>query len=69
MNIVQEKFRNTGNVKNLVESKAQMFDRLLISKVHLVTKNQIKERRQTLVCEFNRDKELELIKNIRNYGR
>lgn len=40
-----------------------MFDRLLISKVHLVTKNQIKERRQTLVCEFNRDKELELNTN------
>lgn len=55
-NIVEEKYRITENIEELVESKAEMFDRLLLEKVPGLTKEQLEEIRQALAGEFNKCK-------------
>ncbi|SFU81553.1 hypothetical protein SAMN04487886_11844 [Clostridium sp. DSM 8431] len=64
-NIVEEKYRITENVEELVESKAAMFDRLLLAKVPELKEEQIEEIRQTLAGEFNKGKENFCKKNIK----
>lgn len=55
-NIVEEKDRITENVEELVESKADMFDRLLLKKIPALTQEQLNEIRQALAGEFNKGK-------------
>ena len=57
-NIVEEKFRITENVEESVESKAEMFDRLLLEKLPGLTEEQIEKIRQALAGEFNKGKEV-----------
>ena len=65
-NIVEEKYRITENVEELVESKAEMFDRLLLAKVPGLTEEQIIEIRQALAGEYNKGKDT-LSKNKKVY--
>lgn len=55
-NIVEEKYRITENVEKLVESKAEMFDRLLLKKIPTLSQEQLNEIRQALAGEFNKGK-------------
>ena len=55
-NIVEEKFRITENVEELVYSKADMFDKLLLKKVPALTQGQLDEIRQALAGEYNKGK-------------
>ena len=55
-NIVEEKYRITENVEELVESKAEMFDRLLLAKIPGLKANQIEEIRQALAGKYNKEK-------------
>lgn len=57
-NIVEEKYRITENVEELVESKANMFDRLLLKKVPTLTQEQLNDIRQALAGEFNKGKKV-----------
>lgn len=54
-NIVEEEFRT--KVSPIAESKAEMFDRLLLQKVPGLKENQLKEIRQALAGEVNKGKE------------
>lgn len=56
--IVEEKYRITENLEELTESKAEMFDRLLLQKVPGLKENQLKEIRQALAGEFNKGKKI-----------
>ena len=55
-NIVEEKYRITENIEELVESKADMFDRLLLKKIPALTQEQLNKIRQALAGEFNKGK-------------
>lgn len=57
-NIVEEKYRITDNITNLAESKADMFDKLLLEKIPYLTENEVKQLRQALAGEINKGKAL-----------
>ncbi len=57
-NIVEEKFRITENVEELIESKADMFDRILLEKLPGLTDKQLADVRQALAGEFNKGKKV-----------
>ena len=56
-NRIEEKWRITENVEGLVESKSEMFDKLLLEKFPSLTKEEIITIRQSIAGEFNRGKE------------
>lgn len=55
-NIIEEKYRITDNVKELVDSKAQAFDKMLLGKCSYLTEDEIADIRQAIAGEFNRGK-------------
>ncbi|MGG7077602.1 cobalt ABC transporter permease [Clostridium sardiniense] len=57
-NIVEEKYRITDNIKELVKSKADAFDRLLLEKIPYLTDDQVKMLRQAIAGEINKGKVL-----------
>jgi len=57
-NIVEEKFRITDNIKDLANSKADEFDKLLLEKIPYLKKEQVKMLRQAIAGEVNKGKKL-----------
>ncbi|WP_432291556.1 cobalt ABC transporter permease [Clostridium baratii] len=57
-NIVEEKYRITDNIENLAKSKADMFDKLLLEKIHYLTEDEVKQMRQAIAGEINKGKAL-----------
>lgn len=56
-NIVDEKYRITDKVEDLMKSKADDFDNLLLSKIPYLTKNQVADIRQAIAGEINKGKD------------
>lgn len=56
-NIVDEKYRITDKVEDLMKSKADDFDKLLLSKIPYLTKEQVVDIRQALAGEINKGKD------------
>lgn len=57
-NIVDEKYRITDKVEDLIKSKAADFDKLLKAKVPYLTDEEISELRQAIAGEINQGKKL-----------
>ncbi|MBY0756503.1 cobalt ABC transporter permease [Clostridium sardiniense] len=64
-NIVEEKYRITDNIKELVKSKSDMFDKLLLEKIPYLTEEQVKMLRQAIAGEVNKGKEMLNNDNLR----
>jgi hypothetical protein len=56
-NIVEEKYRITEKVEDLLVSKSQMFDQLLLQKIPYLTQENIDDLRQAIAGEFNKGKQ------------
>lgn len=57
-NIVDEKYRITDKVEDLIKSKTADFDKLLKSKIPYLTDEEITELRQAIAGEVNKGKKL-----------
>lgn len=57
-NMVDEKYRISDKVEDLIKSKADDFDKLLLERVPYLTKEQVKDLRQTIAGEINQGKKL-----------
>ena len=56
-NIIEEKYRITEKVEDLIVSKADMFDDLLLQKIPYLTKENLSDLRQAIAGEFNKGKQ------------
>ena len=56
-NIVDEKFRITDDLKELLKSKAEEFDKILLNKFPYLTQSEIADIRQTIAGEINKGKD------------
>src|SRR5471030_275835 len=56
-NIVEEKFRITENVETLLSSKADEFNKLLLTKIPGLTQSNLDDLRQAIAGEANTGKE------------
>lgn len=56
-NIVEEKYRITENAFSILGSKADYFDKLLLSKIPYIKEEDLRHLRQAIAGEFNKDKE------------
>lgn len=56
--MIDEKYRITDKVENLIKSKADDFDKLLLEKIPYLTKEQVQDLRQTIAGEINQGKKL-----------
>lgn len=61
-NMVDEKFRISDDLKDVVKSKADEFDKILLSKIPYLTPNEIADIRQAIAGEINKGKD-ELFKD------
>lgn len=68
-NIVEEKYRITDNISNLVSSKAALFDKMLLEKFPYLTAKEIADIRQALAGEFNKGKALLNEDNIKQQAK
>lgn len=57
-NMVDEKYRITDKVEDLMKSKADDFDKLLLNKIPYLTKEQVVNIRQAIAGEINKGKKL-----------
>ncbi len=57
-NIVDEKYRITDKVEDLIKSKADDFDKLLLDKIPYLTNDEVQDLRQTIAGEINQGKKL-----------
>lgn len=57
-NMVEEKYRVTDNIETLAQSKADMFDKMLLEKFPHLTKEELIEVRQAIAGEVNKGKTL-----------
>ena len=57
-NIVDEKYRITDKVEDLIKSKADDFDKLLLEKIPYLTNDEVQDLRQTIAGEINQGKKL-----------
>lgn len=57
-NMVEEKYRVTDNIETLAQSKADMFDNMLLEKFPHLTKEELIEVRQAIAGEVNKGKAL-----------
>ena len=57
-NMVDEKYRITDKVENLIKSKADDFDKLLLEKIPYLTNDEVQDLRQTIAGEINQGKKL-----------
>ncbi|MDK0574306.1 cobalt ABC transporter permease [Clostridium perfringens] len=55
-NMVEEKYRVTDNIETLAQSKADMFDKMLLEKFPHLTKEELIEVRQAIAGEVNKGK-------------
>ncbi|ELC8463867.1 cobalt ABC transporter permease [Clostridium perfringens] len=55
-NMVEEKYRVTDNIETLAQSKADMFDKMLLKKFPHLTKEELTEVRQAIAGEYNKGK-------------
>lgn len=55
-NMVEEKYRVTDNIETLAQSKADMFDNMLLEKFPHLTKEELIEVRQAIAGEVNKGK-------------
>jgi hypothetical protein len=55
--IVEEKYRITQKVEDLLVSKSQMFDQLLLKKIPYLTQENLDDLRQAIAGEFNKGKQ------------
>ncbi|HAT4161898.1 cobalt ABC transporter permease [Clostridium perfringens] len=55
-NMVEEKYRVTDNIETLAQSKADMFDKMLLEKFPHLTKEELIEVRQAIAGEYNKGK-------------
>lgn len=55
-NMVEEKYRVTDNIETLAQSKADMFDKMLLEKFPHLTKEELTEVRQAIAGEYNKRK-------------
>ena len=55
--IVEEKYRLTDKVEELITSKSDMFDSLLLAKIPYLTPENISDLRQAIAGEFNKGKQ------------
>jgi hypothetical protein len=56
-NIIEEKFRITENAKEVLDTKANEFDRLLLQRIPGLTQNNLDDLRQAIAGEVNKGKE------------
>lgn len=56
-NVVEENTRITESIKEKLESKAEMFDRMLLKKFPELSKEDVAELRQSIAGEVNKGKE------------
>lgn len=56
--MIDEQYRITGKVEDLIKSKAADFDKLLKSKIPYLTDEEISELRQAVAGEINKGKKL-----------
>ena len=56
-NVVEEKYRITEKVEDLLVSKADMFDDLLLQKIPYLKKENLSDLRQAIAGEFNKGKQ------------
>ena len=56
LNMVEEKYRVTDNIETLAQSKADMFDKMLLEKFPHLTKEELTEVRQAIAGEYNKGK-------------
>lgn len=56
-NVVEEKYRITEKVEDLLVSKSKMFDDLLLKKIPYLTQENIDDLRQAIAGEFNKGKQ------------
>ncbi|MBM7835960.1 cobalt ABC transporter permease [Clostridium sardiniense] len=68
-NIVEEKYRITDNIKELVKSKSDMFDKLLLEKIPYLTEDEVKQLRQALAGEINKGKALLNEENLKEQAK
>ena len=61
-NIVDEKFRISKNLEDVVKSKADEFDKILLSKIPYLTQSEVSDIRQAIAGEINKGKD-ELFKD------
>ena len=54
--MVEEKYRVTDNIETLAQSKADMFDKMLLEKFPHLTKEELIEVRQAIAGEYNKGK-------------
>ncbi|MDQ0149115.1 cobalt ABC transporter permease [Eubacterium multiforme] len=57
-NIVEEKYRITDNIKQLVKSKADEFDKLLLEKIPYLNEKDVKELRLAIAGKVNEGREM-----------
>lgn len=57
-NMIDEKYRISNKVEDLIKSKADDFDKLLLAKIPYLTKEQVQDLRQTIAGEINQGKKL-----------
>lgn len=56
--MIDEQYRITGKVEDLIKSKADDFDKLLLAKIPYLTKDEVQDLRQTIAGEINQGKKL-----------
>ena len=62
-NTIEEKFRITENATQILGSKADMFDKLLLNKIPGLTQQNLDDLRQAIAGEFNKGKAAIVINN------
>lgn len=55
--VIEEKYRLSQKVEDLLTSKAEEFDKLLLAKIPYLTQDQIDTLRQSIAGEFNKGKQ------------
>lgn len=56
--MIDEQYRITGKVEDLIKSKADDFDKLLLAKIPYLTIDEVQDLRQTIAGEINQGKKL-----------
>ena len=56
--MIDEQYRITGKVEDLIKSKANDFDKLLLAKIPYLTIDEVQDLRQTIAGEINQGKKL-----------
>ncbi|MDU2663366.1 cobalt ABC transporter permease [Clostridium perfringens] len=63
---IEEKYRITDNLENLVKSKADLFDKMLLEKFPYLNKEEIMQIRQSIAGEYNKGKTMLYEDSLKN---